>query len=75
MMMREKRRHGVYAFARQDGVGHLERDRQAGADELSAKARQGTLTPEERAELDEPIRVRNELAVLQNRRPGYRSSG
>jgi hypothetical protein len=36
-------------------------------DELSAKARKGTLTPEERAELDEYIRVGNELAVLQSK--------
>jgi hypothetical protein len=36
-------------------------------DELSAKARQGTLTPEERAELEESIRVGNELAVLQSK--------
>jgi hypothetical protein len=36
-------------------------------DELSAKAQKGTLTPEERAELDEYIRVGYELAILQSR--------
>lgn len=36
-------------------------------DELSAKARKGTLTPQERAELEEYIRVGYELAVLQSR--------
>ncbi len=35
-------------------------------DKLSAKAQKGTLTPEERAELDELIRVGYELAVLQS---------
>jgi hypothetical protein len=37
------------------------------ADELSEKARQGTLTPEERAEIEELIRVDHELAVLKSR--------
>lgn len=37
------------------------------ANDLSEKARQGTLTPEERAELEEFIRVGNELAVLQSK--------
>jgi hypothetical protein len=36
-------------------------------DELSEKARDGTLDPEERAELEEYIRVGNELAVLQSK--------
>jgi hypothetical protein len=36
-------------------------------DELSAKAQKGTLTPQERAELEEYIRVGYELAVLQSR--------
>ena len=36
-------------------------------DELSAKAQKGTLTPEERAELDEYIRVNLKLAVLQSK--------
>ena len=36
-------------------------------DELSAKAQKGTLTPEERAELEEYIRVNHELAVLQSK--------
>jgi hypothetical protein len=36
-------------------------------DELSAKARKGTLTPEERAEIDEYIRVDLELAVLRSK--------
>lgn len=35
------------------------------ANELSARAEKGTLTPEEGAELDEYIRVGHELAVLQ----------
>lgn len=37
------------------------------ANELSEKARQGTLTPTEQAELEEFIRVGNELAVLQSK--------
>jgi hypothetical protein len=37
------------------------------ADELSEKARQGTLTPEERAEIEEFIRVDHELAVLKSK--------
>lgn len=37
------------------------------ADELSEKARQGALTPEERAEIEEFLRVGNELAVLQSK--------
>ncbi len=36
-------------------------------DELSAKAQKGTLTPEERAELDEYIRVDLELTVLRSK--------
>jgi hypothetical protein len=36
-------------------------------DELSAKAQKGTLTPAERAELEEYIRVGYELAVLQSK--------
>ncbi len=36
-------------------------------DELSAKARQGTLTAEERVEMDEYLRVGSELAVLQSK--------
>jgi hypothetical protein len=36
-------------------------------DELSATAQKGTLTPEERAELEEYIRVGCELAVLQSK--------
>ncbi len=36
-------------------------------DELSAKAQKGTLTPEERAELEEYIRVGCELAVLRSK--------
>jgi len=36
-------------------------------DELSEKARQGTLTPEERAELEEFIRVDLELTVLKSK--------
>jgi hypothetical protein len=36
-------------------------------DELSAKAQKGTLTPEERAELEEYIRVDHELAVLRSK--------
>jgi hypothetical protein len=34
---------------------------------LSAKARKGSLTPQERAELEEYIRVNNELMVLQSK--------
>lgn len=37
------------------------------ANELSEKAQRGALTPEERAELEEFIRVGNELAVLQSK--------
>ncbi len=37
------------------------------AEELSEKARQGTLTPEERAEIEEFIRVDHELAVLKSK--------
>jgi hypothetical protein len=37
------------------------------ADELSEKARQGSLTQEERAELEEFLRVGSELAVLQSK--------
>lgn len=37
------------------------------ANELSEKARQGALTSAERAELEEFIRVGNELAVLQSK--------
>ena len=36
-------------------------------EELSAKAQQGTLTPEERAELEEFVRVGLELSVLQSK--------
>jgi hypothetical protein len=36
-------------------------------EELSTKAQKGTLTAEERAELDEYIRVGNQLAVLQSK--------
>jgi hypothetical protein len=36
-------------------------------DELSAKARQGNLTAEERAEMEEYLRVGSELAVLQSK--------
>ena len=36
-------------------------------DELSAKAQKGTLTPEERAELEEYIRVGYELGILQSK--------
>ena len=43
-------------------------------DELSAKAQKGTLTPEERAELDEYIRVDLNSRSC-DRRPGCRSSG
>jgi hypothetical protein len=34
---------------------------------LSAKAQNGSLTPEERAELEEYIRVNNELTILQSK--------
>ena len=34
---------------------------------LSAKAQKGSLTPEERAELGEYIRVNNELMILQSK--------
>ena len=34
---------------------------------LSAKAQKGALTPEERAELEEYIRVNNELMILQSK--------
>ncbi len=37
------------------------------ADELSEKAQRGALAPEERAELEELIRVGHELAVLQSK--------
>lgn len=37
------------------------------ADELSEKARQGILTPEERAEIEEFLRVDHELAVLKSK--------
>ena len=37
------------------------------ADELSEKAQRGDLTPGERAELEELIRVGHELAVLQSK--------
>lgn len=36
-------------------------------DELSAKAREGTLTDAERAELEEYVRVDRELGVLQSK--------
>jgi hypothetical protein len=36
-------------------------------DELSAKARKGTLTPEERAELEEYIRADLKLTVLRSK--------
>ncbi len=36
-------------------------------DILSAKAAEGTLTPVERAELEEYIRVNNELMILQSK--------
>jgi hypothetical protein len=36
-------------------------------DVLSARAREGTLTPEERAELEEYIRVNNELMILHSK--------
>ena len=36
-------------------------------DELSAKAQKGTLTPEERAEIEELIRVNLKLAILQSK--------
>ncbi len=36
-------------------------------DEFSEKARKGTLTCDERAELEEYVRVGNELAVLQSK--------
>lgn len=36
-------------------------------DELSEKAREGTLTESDRAELEEYIRVNNELGVLQSK--------
>jgi hypothetical protein len=34
---------------------------------LSAKAQKGSLSPEERAELEEYIRVNNELTILQSK--------
>ena len=34
---------------------------------LSAKAQKGSLTPQERAELEEYIRVNNELMILQSK--------
>lgn len=36
-------------------------------DELSAKAQKGTLTPEERAELEEYVRVNTQLTILQSK--------
>jgi hypothetical protein len=36
-------------------------------DELSAKARKGTLAPEERAELEEYVRVNTQLTILQSK--------
>lgn len=36
-------------------------------DDLSAKARKGTLTPSERAELEEYVRVDDELAILHSK--------
>jgi hypothetical protein len=36
-------------------------------DELSAKAQKGTLTPEERAELEEYVRVNTQLMILQSK--------
>ncbi|MGP0066119.1 MAG: hypothetical protein ACLQGP_21280 [Isosphaeraceae bacterium] len=35
--------------------------------QLSAKARKGSLTPDERAELEEYVRVNNELMILQSK--------
>jgi hypothetical protein len=43
------------------------RSHQEQVDALSQKAREGTLTPMERAELDEFIRVADLLAILQSR--------
>jgi hypothetical protein len=42
-------------------------DHQRRVNELSQKARQGSLTPAERTELDEFIRVADVLAILQSR--------
>ncbi len=36
-------------------------------DELSARAQKGTLTPEERAELEEYVRVNTQLTILQSK--------
>jgi hypothetical protein len=36
-------------------------------DELSAKAQKGTLSPEERAELEEYVRVNTQLTILQSK--------
>ena len=36
-------------------------------DELSAKAQKGTLTPEERAELEEYVRVNTQLTILKSK--------
>ena len=48
------------------GLGFT-RSQQERVDELSRKAREGELTPAERADLDEFIRVADMLAILQSR--------
>lgn len=45
----------------------FDRDDHRRIDELSAKAQKGTLTPEERAELEEYVRVNTQLTILQSK--------
>jgi hypothetical protein len=45
----------------------FDREDQERVEILSAKAQKGSLTPEERAELEEYIRVNNELMILQSK--------
>jgi hypothetical protein len=45
----------------------FDREDQQRVETLSAKAQKGSLTPEERAELEEYIRVNNELMILQSK--------
>jgi hypothetical protein len=44
----------------------FDREDQRRVEVLSAKAQKGSLTPEERAELEEYIRVNNELMILRS---------
>ena len=52
----------------------ISRSHQNQVDVLSQKAREGSLTPAEQADLDEFIRVADLLAILQSVRPPSRQS-